>query len=363
MQKNVIDIFWQFLLEAGIHDDFMRHFSDDRPGATIRVKDYLEAVAPDKVFTDGFTIVSGDDTWLSATDLWLDYLKEHGSAHQDSVQPSLFERVTLSGYKFCTRCYQLKPVSAFSRSSRYPDGYQGYCGHCINSYKKNSPVTDLRPMSSYECIFSGGRIYLNFTLAALLVKKAFTHCGLRHINHKVFLVFFSSKKDKNMRRCANGGMLVNEPSLYAELCQDFGMDADKHYHLHTSLNISKKESTVTVEIMRVMEHSEFLVNPFEFPVESVEVEVLPSASEECPSVAGNDAAEDADSEEQVSVQQDFDSLPHDEKVSMMMEHLHELVSRGVMEDSCVIQEGLASILKAFDWKLQRPVRVVHYEDF
>lgn len=419
MTAEYINMFTNFLSSYGIYGDYAKYYDDHNTDCRdkskpvdIEIHDFLSRVSEKQVFRSGFDAENNSmaSFWKDAESLWLEEIKTHlpskinGSADAAN-SPSQEPQQPASGWKYCLKCQQVKPVNEFTFKAS-DNMRHCYCHTCMSSkYDVNAPV-----LSAYECVISDQRIYLNNTLTDLLVEKDFNHCGLRHENHKIFMIFCHVDRHKNLRKLKYGGISLNDETIFDDVCRYFSIAPNQVYHLHISQNLSKKNTAVTVEILRCLSHDDYLEKPFVFkeakPEVKKEVAKEPAVEQlvELNRIFGsNESLTENISKPQQSILKDNEiavwygnshrvvtSLTSREEIASFLSRLpgkydypmlffhsclfllpNDEIKRILLDlyrslepdrqETC--QTLLATLLKKEGWKLQKPVKVIKYEDF
>lgn len=277
MTKKQIELFDSFLSDLNMTTLFRGRFADDNlnDGVAVRYasyEEYLELVSEKEVFSFLTREDCPDrDLWATTADLWEDALREAATTEDTTEDPAdAPERepdVALPDkYKFCPSCWQLKDVNDFGRN--FLGIRNAYCRSCYNQYRKSKNTQhETSDFSVYEALLINGIIYLNMTLAQLLRGKQMNHCGLRHHEGQLFLVFCEQKHHRNLKFYKNGGVSINDGALVADVLETLGAPGDGPYHLHISTNRSKRFDAVTIQVLRAVTHHDYLEHPFVKPEE------------------------------------------------------------------------------------------------
>ncbi len=251
MRQIEINTFNQFLTEAGIRDEYTSQFTNSRIDKTDSIDSFMSSVKPANVFTDGFNpeLVS-DSEWQAAANLWKEYRDEH--------LPSK------PVFKFCPCCWQLKPISSFNVHTQETNGYSVYCRECVTPKKWMENHPDKHPkgcMTPYECILLGDHIFLNMDISKLIREKGFKHCGLRHQDGRLFLIFCEKNSKKNLRFSKTGGVSIIDQSLIDDVIRSMKVNFTDPVHLRVTTNKSLKPSAVTIEVLQCLSHEDYVNNP------------------------------------------------------------------------------------------------------
>jgi hypothetical protein len=218
----------------------------------------MSAVKPFDVFSDGFSPeLTGSPEWQAAAGRWKDYMVGH--------LPST------PTFKFCPCCWQLKPISSFTARSHELDGHSAYCRECFTPEKwmKNHPGEKPEGcMSSYECIMTDKRIYLNISLSRLIREKGFKHCVLKHQDGRMFFIFCEKASRKNLKFLSTGGVTVVDESIIDDIIRSMNVIFTDPIHLQITVNKAVKSSAVIIELIMFLSHKDYLENPFAAPVTS-----------------------------------------------------------------------------------------------
>ena len=273
MTKKQIELFNSFLSDLNMKDIFQGRFTTG--SLTLRSEyqnlsydDYLELVSEKEVFDFLTSEDSPDrDLWDTTADLWTEALQEASATdnltEEEPVDaPEREHKASLpDSYKFCPTCWQLKDVNDFGRN--FLGIRNSYCRDCYSQYRKSSAFShETADFSVYEAILINGTIYLNMTLCQLLRDKQMNHCGLRHHEGQLFLVFCEQKHHRNLKFYKNGGVSINDGALAADVQETLGASAGGPYHLHISTNRSKRFDAVTIQVLRAVTHKDYLEHPF-----------------------------------------------------------------------------------------------------
>ena len=299
MTKNEIELFNSFLSDLNMADSFRERFSEKCSElGGVSYEEYLTQVSEKKVF-DFMTEEEEPDheLWLATADLWKEALQESevsGDVTEERADaPTPEPEISLpEKYKFCPSCWHLKDVNDFGRS--FLGLRNAYCRACYGQYRKPDFKHETADYSVYEAILINATIYLNMTLAQLLRDKQMNHCGLRHHEGQLFLVFCEQKHHRNLKFYKNGGVSINDKALCEDVLQTLGVSGDGPYHLHISTNRSKRFDAVTIQVLRAVTHRDYLEHPFVKPEEKQEENTAEQAEEK---------VEDAVNENTVAVQQ------------------------------------------------------------
>ena len=221
MRQIEINTFNQFLTEAGIRDDYMSRFEDSRTDNTATLDSFMSAVKPFDVFAECFgPELTGSPEWQAAAGRWKDYMVGH--------LPST------PTFKFCPCCWQLKPISSFTARSHELDGHSAYCRECFTPEKWMKSHPGEKPegcMSSYECIMTDKRIYLNISLSRLIWEKGFKHCVLKHQDGRMFFIFCEKASRKNLKFLSTGGVTVVDESIIDDIIRSMNVIFTDPIHL------------------------------------------------------------------------------------------------------------------------------------
>lgn len=296
MTKKEIELFNSFLTDLNMSALFKGRVEESNAS----YDGYLSEVSTEEVF--GFVTEEhcpDRDMWLATADLWQDALREAkpSDAADDEelavtpvVEP---EPVMPDKYKFCPSCWQLKDVNDFGRN--FIGIRNTYCRDCYIQYR--NPTLQHAPVgfSVYEAIQINSIVYLNMALAELLREKKMNHCGLRHHEGQLFLVFCEQKKHRNLKYYKNGGVSIMDAALCADILETLSVTDGGPYHLHISLNRSKRFDAVTIQVLRAVTHKEYLQHPFvkaeekqEIQEEQQEAMVSTSSVDQQPSAVADD---------------------------------------------------------------------------
>ena len=252
MRQIEINTFNQFLTEAGIRDEYMTQFTNNRNTQSGDFDSFMLSSKTSNLFTDGFNqTLLNDPEWIAAMNLWEEYKKDHP--------------ISKNRMKFCPCCWTLKSLESFDRNAQDKSGYFTYCKDCGSpvEYGKKHPNEIVKgSLSSYECILIDGRIYLNMKLSLLVKEKGFRHCGLRHQDGKLFLIFCEKNSEKNMKFYKNGGIAVASNKVIDDIIKSLNITFTDPVHLHVTTNKAIKPSAVTIEILQGISHEEYTKHPF-----------------------------------------------------------------------------------------------------
>ena len=251
MKQIEINTFNQFLIEAGIRDEYTAQFANSRIDKTDNIDSFMSSVKSANVFTDGFNpeLISDID-WQAAANLWKEYRDEH--------LPSK------PVFKFCPCCWQLKPISSFNVHTQEANGFSVYCRECVTPKKWMENHPDENPkgcMTPYECILLGDHIFLNMEISKLIREKGFKHCGLRHEEGRLFLIFCEKNSKKNLRFSKTGGVSIIDQSLIDDVIRSMKVNFTDPVHLRVTTNKSLKPSAVTIEVLQCFSHEDYVNNP------------------------------------------------------------------------------------------------------
>lgn len=281
MTKKEIELFNSFLTDLNMTGLFQDRYAENRSvlGSEFHdasYEEYLTKVSEKNVF-DFMTSEECPDRelWLTTAELWKDALQEADSSGDASEeQPgdtsvSTMEVVIPDKFKFCPSCWQLKDVNDFGRN--FLGIRNAYCRACYSQYRKTSDNKhEPSDFSVYEAIMTNNTLYLNMTLSQQLRDKQMNHCGLRHHEGQLFLVFCEQKHHRNLKLYKNGGVSVNDSALCADVLATMSATGNGPFHLHISVNRSKKFDAVTIQVLRVVTHKDYLEHPFVIPNEKGE---------------------------------------------------------------------------------------------
>ena len=275
MKQENLERFRRFLEELRITEEFSKHYDADRIG-DVSLDDYLMGVDEDRVFIDGFREDYDDWGFWQDTDIaWHNELKK--SVPIEPVQTDSV--VTVPDYKFCPACWQLKPANDFQLRKAERDGLSAYCRNCMHKLQKKQRDFEKSTFGCYELLAYNGRIYLNLELSAVIRKGEFNHCGLRHHNGNLFLVFCETKKKKNLKYYSlSGGVSILDDDLFKDVLDTMGVKGSVAYHLHVTTNMSKKPGAATIQVLEALTPEEYQRSPISY--ETKEAVASQSASQQ-----------------------------------------------------------------------------------
>ena len=136
MTTNLVSKFKDFMKDLGMWEAFVNTYQACQPSFGPNAKtvdEYLLSCTSSDVFS--LVLFSNEGEWNDLSELWkIELSKENASsavpAKMDDKQLAFTS--TISGYKFCTRCYQLKKTFYFNKEKSRNDGLSPYCKDCTN---------------------------------------------------------------------------------------------------------------------------------------------------------------------------------------------------------------------------------------
>lgn len=371
MTTTLIDKFKAFMSELGYWERFCFAYTESQANTPsgVDIDTYLSSVEPSDVF-NAAQFTDGDELQI-LTDLWMIEVgptKESSSSPVDDRKHLAYSS-TASGYKFCTHCYQLKKVHQFSNEKSRIDGYSPYCKDCNNGTEDIKDAS--KRMSIHTAVYSQNRIFLSKSLTDMLKDKDIKSCKLTHRKGQLFLVFSKSCKSKNLKYYKYAhAYSVSDIEVTDSLCRFFHKSIEDAFYLHLSKNTSKKDDVITIEVLKIFSPEDFKAIRF-LPKEDANM-VRHKENES----AGNPpvSAESQKSWEQMTAQEKISYLndnfsdpsgiiPKDFKmVDLVCEHALETKDYS-SDNLSFFEERVAKTLLTLGWKLQKPVKIIKYEEF
>ena len=381
MKPTEITSFQNFLTVLDIQDSFRELFEKFHTKVCYHfpVRDYdefIQSVSAKEVFTEGFPTGNPDmrDWQQEIHQLWIAELEKTPDQSEPSTDKKVQEKAALpegenflslsSGYKFCPCCYRLKKVSEFTANANNPDGLNIYCRQCFSA--KDQKKHDVE-MSVHHAVYSQNRIFFSPEFAEIIKSKGLIGATITKRKGHLFLSFVKKSKTRNLKWYKrNDGFSVIDLSISKAVASFFKQTVEDAFYLHISRNTSKKDDMVTVEIIRMYTPEDMKSIKFVKRTE-LSSQGLVSKKEEQEEQPKQDYTFDDKREAiqklrlkmNISDEEFADIITDDFIFFAAIPH----PSNEEMEKRDKIENLLAKTLKHYGWKLQRPVRIVQYEEF
>lgn len=369
MTTNHISKFKEFMTDLGMWEQFMSDHQNCQGaynGEVLTIDDFLATVEPSAIFDA--SPYANNEEWQTVKELWnIEFAKgkiENVPAEEiDDKQ--LAYTSTLSGYKFCTRCYQLKPLHQFNNEKSRLDGYSPYCKDCNSSADNHAPV---KVLTLHEGVYSQNRVFLSKDLSILIKDKDLKSCKVMSRKGHIFLVFSKSGKSKNLKYYKYADAYsVSDIEISKSLTRFFRKTVEDAFYLHLSKNTSKKDYVITIEVLKVYSPEDYksirFIRKEEHPMDQKKEEV-PAASHVVPEP--DKTWEDMNTSEKVDYINSLLVDPHNvvpSKFDLLTLLCDYIVEHPAKDGMSYGENVMATSLAKMGWKLQKPVRVIKYEEF
>lgn len=373
MTTNHISKFKEFMTDLGMWEQFMSDHQNCQGaynGEVLTIDDFLATVEPSAIFDA--SPYANNEEWQTVKELWnIEFAKgkiENVPA-EEMDDKQLAYTSTLSGYKFCTRCYQLKPLHQFNNEKSRIDGYSPYCKDCNSSTDNHAPI---KVLTLHEGVYSQNRVFLSKDLSTLIKDKDLKSCKVMSRKGHIFLVFSKSGKSKNLKYYKYADAYsVSDIEISKSLTRFFRKTVEDAFYLHLSKNTSKKDYVITIEVLKVYSPEDYKSIRFIRKEEHPMVQKKEEAPVDVTHVVDDPGKKwnDMTSNEKIDYLNSCISDPNNiipegkfDMMSLLCDYLIENYdhSTGDMTNG---EKVMATTLTKLGWKLQKPVRVIKYEEF
>ena len=365
MTTNLVLKFKEFMKDLGMWEAFVNTYQVCQPSFGPNAKnvdEYLLSCTSSDVFS--LVLFSNEGEWKDLSELWkIELSKENASsavpAKMDDKQLAFTS--TISGYKFCTRCYQLKKTFYFNKEKSRNDGLSPYCKDCTNGTVSQGTK---KVMNIHTAVYSQNRIFLSQQLTACLEEKGIKCCKAINRKGHLFLVFTQNSNNKNLKHYKHADACsVSDIDITKTVCRFFKISIEDAFYLHLSKNTSKKEDIFTIEVMKIYT-----------PEVYDSIRFINKDSQPLMAQRKNDST--------LVVSKTWEDMTDDERYNYIAKNFHDpdgiipddwnlidtycdhfLSTRNPDANITKFETKLASTLVKAGWKLHKPVKTIKYEEF